>query len=172
MEKISFGPAKISDALRISILFKQVYLQTYGLEGITFEFTNFITERFAPQHIEQIIQSNPDQLLIAYFDDNPIGAAEIHLEATCPIRDVPAPELDKLYVLERFYGRGIGYGLINEAERIVKAKGQDQFWLAVYEGNQRAISFYKRQGYEVIGETDFVLQDNTYLNKVMSKKLS
>lgn len=172
MSKISFGKAKLSDSLRISVLLKTVYIQTYAVNGITFEFANFITKRFSTQKIENTIQENPSQLIIAYQNENPIGVAEILYDSTCPIRNISIPELSKLYVLERFYGKGIGFGLLNEAEKEVRKNRHAEFNLEVYINNARAIAFYERQGYTSIGNVDFPMESNTYENLVMNKKLN
>lgn len=172
MKKITFGKAKSEDALRISIVLKTVYIQAYATQGVTHEFANFITKKFAPEFITEKIRSDEDRYLIAYYNQNPIGVAEINYNNTCPIRNIPVPELEKLYVLERFHGQGVGFGLLNEAEKVVKKKGHHQFQLEVYIKNDRAISFYKRQGYESIGEVDFPVEDSFYRNKVMNKILT
>ncbi|MBQ4821872.1 GNAT family N-acetyltransferase [Aquimarina sp. MMG016] len=172
MTKISYGKAKLSDSLRISVLLKTVYIQTYAVDGVTFEFANFITKRFSPELIENIIKENPSRLIIAYQNGNPIGVAEIIYDSNCPIRKIPVPELSKLYVLERFYGKGIGYGLMNEAEKEVRENGFSEFNLEVYINNARAIAFYKRQGYVSLGNVDFPMEFNTYENLVMNKALN
>nr|WP_299073650.1 GNAT family N-acetyltransferase [uncultured Allomuricauda sp.] len=172
MNEISFGKAKLSDALRISVLLKTVYIQTYAVDGVTFEFTNFITERFSSENIENLIQNNPSRLIIAYQNGNPIGVAEIIYDSTCPIRNISVPELSKLYVLERFYGKGIGFGLMSEAEKEVLKNEFKEFNLEVYINNVRAIAFYQRQGYTSIGKVDFPMESNTYENLVMNKMLS
>ncbi|NER18867.1 GNAT family N-acetyltransferase [Spongiivirga citrea] len=171
MNEISFGKAKLSDSLRISVLLKTVYVQTYAVDGVTFEFANFITKRFSTQSIENIIEKNPSRLIIAYQNGNPIGVAEIIYDSTCPIRKKAVPELSKLYVLERFYGKGIGFELMNEAEKEVRKNGFTEFNLEVYINNARAIAFYQRQGYTSIGNVDFPMEFNTYENLVMNKLL-
>jgi diamine N-acetyltransferase len=168
---ITFGKANLKDSLRISVLLKTVYIQTYATEGVTFEFANFLTQRFSVEHIESTITKSPDQLLIAYYNLNPIGVAEIIYGKTCPIKNIVAPELSKLYILERFYGKGVGYGLMKEVESLVKVGGQKNLWLEVYSRNARAIRFYERQGYISIGNVDFPMENNTYINDVMIKNL-
>lgn len=44
--------ATLSDSKKLSILYKTVYIQTYGTEGVSDEFANFITDKFsiAPRH--------------------------------------------------------------------------------------------------------------------------
>ena len=58
MAEITYGKAKLTDSLRISVLLKTVYIQTYAVEGVTFEVSNFITKRFSLEHIESIIKEN------------------------------------------------------------------------------------------------------------------
>jgi GNAT superfamily N-acetyltransferase len=171
MSHITFGKATLPDALRISVLLKTVYIQTYAVDGVTHEFSNFINQRFSTTHIEQIIKKTPHQLLIAYYQGNPIGAAEILYDSTCPIQKITVTELSKLYVLERFYGQGIGYGLMNEVEKQVRTRGGKFINLEVYIKNHRAIAFYERQGYGSIGHIDFPMEENTYENLVMRKEL-
>lgn len=171
MGQITYGLAKMEDALRISILFKQVYIQTYATEGITVEFANFITQRFSPEYVASSIKNSPGQILVAYNDGNPIAVAELDYNATCSIGEIKAPELSKFYILERFYGQGIGIGLIEFLEKEVRLKGHEELWLVVYEKNSRAISFYQKQGYSPIGKVDFKMEFNTYKNHVLHKKL-
>ncbi len=172
MNKFSIGKAKLSDSLRISVLLKTVYIQTYAVDGVTFEFANFITKRFSSENIENIIKTNSSRLIIAYQNENPIGVAEIIYNSICPIRKTTVPELSKLYVLERFYGKGIGYKLMNEAEKELQNDGFKEFNLEVYINNARARAFYERQGYTAIGNVDFPMESNTYKNLVMNKKLN
>jgi len=172
MSEIIYKRPKLKDAFKVSILFKQVYLQTYGVEGISTEFANFITKRFAPEVIEDLIKSKPECLIVAYYKGNPVGAAEIIYDSACKIRNIKAAELSKLYVLERFYDRGVGYELLNRVEEEVLACGFENLWFEVYAHNPRAISFYKRQNYSIIGDTLFPMEFNTYENKLMSKNLT
>ena len=100
-----------------------------------------------------------------------VGAAEIIYNSVCPIRKIAVPELGKLYVLERFKGKGIGYGLLKEVEKEVLNHGYKEFWCIVYIHNPKAIAFYERQGYISIGMIDYKMEYNTYKNLVMNKVL-
>ena len=171
-KEISYRKALVSDALRLSILYKQVYIQTYGKDGVSTEFANFISKQFAVDRIEQVIRNNPNQVMVAVYKDNLVGVAEIEYNKESPIGDIVAPELSKLYILEWFCGMGVGHGLLNMAEETVRAAGFDTIWLWVYIHNQRAINFYVRQEYQWIGNAFFQMEVNNYENKVMIKNLS
>ncbi len=171
MTEISYGKAKVSDSLRISILLKTVNIEAYAWNGISVEISNYITKRFSTEYVENIIKENPDQLIIAYKNGNPIGVAEVLYNSSCPIRKIDVPELSKLYVLGRFYGQGIGNQLLKEAETKIWNNGFKNLNLEVWTNNERAIAFYKKHGYDSIGTVDFPMDENTYENLVMNKVL-
>lgn len=163
--------ARVSDALKLSILCKTVYIQTYGTEGVSDEFANFIEVRFAPSNLERTIVTNANSLAVAEFNGNLVGVVEIAYGNSCPIGNIVAPELNKLYVLDWFCGKGVGYKLLKMSETMVREQGASQMWLWVLSSNQRAISFYERQNYEWIGNASFQMEKNKYDNKVMVKQL-
>jgi GNAT superfamily N-acetyltransferase len=169
---IIYRKAQSADALKLSVLYKQVYIQTYGTEGVSDEFANFITRQFAPERLEQIIVEHPDNIILGVYKNNLLGVAEIEFAKKCPINNIIAPELNKLYILERFCGLGIGYRLLEEAEKTVHSKGIKEMWLWVLESNNRAIAFYDRRGYQHIGNASFQMEINKYENKVMLKQFA
>lgn len=60
---------------------------------------------------------------------------------------VVGAEVDQVYVAPAHRGSGAASVLLAEAERQVAAGGHDVAWLAVVEGNERAMRFYRRQGW-------------------------
>jgi GNAT superfamily N-acetyltransferase len=170
-DEIIIRRAVPSDSLRLSVLYKQVYIQTYGTEGVTTEFANFITKQFAVEKIERTIRDHPESISVAEYKDNLVGVVELEFDKKCPVNNIVAPELNKLYILEWFCGKGIGSRLLKEAEQIVRSKGIYQMWLWVYVLNKRAISFYEKEEYQWIGNAFFQMEFNRYENKVMLKKL-
>jgi diamine N-acetyltransferase len=169
---IIYRKAQYADALKLSVLYKQVYIQTYGAEGVSDEFANFITRQFAVERLERIIKEHPENITVADYKNNLLGVAEIEFAKECPINNIVAPELNKLYILERFCGMGIGHKLLHEAEKTVLSKRAKEMWLWVLESNDRAISFYEKQDYQHIGNASFQMEVNQYDNKVMLKQLS
>jgi GNAT superfamily N-acetyltransferase len=168
---IIYRKAILADAKKLSILYKQVYIQTYGIEGVSDEFANFILKQFSVERLEQIIAATPDNIIVADYKNNLVGVAEIEFEKKCPINDIIAPELNKLYILEWFCGKGIGNKLLEAAEQLVLSKGIHEMWLWVLESNERAISFYEKNKYKMIGKASFQMETNKYENDVMIKNL-
>lgn len=171
MSIIKYLPAKTSDSKLLSVLFKTVYIETYGTEGITLEFANFIEKQFSPTKIKRDIQNKSSVIWLATYKTNPVGVIQIEDNRPCPINELMGPEINKLYVLRNFFGNGIGQNLMKIAEVQIRNKGQDKVWLWVLESNLRAIKFYNQQGYKNIGTAYFQMTENRYKNIVMTKNL-
>ena len=144
-------------------------METYGTEGVTYEFANFIEQQFALEKIEKDLLSPICQLWIAENNQNPVGVIQVEYQKECPRGQIIAPEINKLYILRNFYGQGIGQNLMRLAEEAIRSGGYNKLWLWVLESNMRAVKFYLQQGFKNIGKADFKMQVNTYSNLVMLK---
>ena len=167
----NFRPAKLSEALQISLILKQVYLETYGTEGVTKLFADFITEQFAVEKITREMQSEKHDFWVATCNENPIGVLKVDYDKSCPKFDIIAPEINKLYIMRRFFKKGIGKRLMSEAERSLFKKGYEKIWLQVWAENDGAINFYQKVDWKVIGEVWFWIEENKYPNFVLTKSL-
>lgn len=171
IDTIYYRKAQLNDSAKLSILYKQVYIQTYGKEGVSDEFANFITKQFSTERIEETIKQNQDSIIVAVYKENLVGVAEIEFSKKCPTDNIIAPELNKLYILEWFCGKGIGQKLMAFVENILQLKNEKQIWLWVLESNNRAVKFYEKQNYNLIGTASFQMETNKYENKVLLKTL-
>ena len=65
-----------------------------------------------------------------------------------------AGEVYAIYILKEYYGKSVGYALMNKALEELKANSQAVVW--VLEGNERAIRFYKRCGFQPDGKKQII----------------
>jgi ribosomal protein S18 acetylase RimI-like enzyme len=64
-------------------------------------------------------------------------------------------KLDKIYIHQRFQGRGLGSALLAHIERVSAQRGCDRVWLQVNKNNISSIAMYKRNGYRVAESVTF-----------------
>lgn len=169
--EILIRSAVVSDVPRLSVLYRTVYIDTYALDGVTTEFTNFMEDKFSHARLERSISANPEHTIVATFRGNLVGVAELELDRPCPVGELVAPELAKLYVLNRFKGKGIGKRLLQQVENLLRNNGHPKLWLWAYAVNDHALEFYKRNGYLDIGNAFFKMTENEYENRVLVKSL-
>lgn len=168
---IQIRPASANDSKKLSILYKTVYIHTYGFEGVSDEYANFIEDQFSPVFLESKIEKDEGFQLVADLKNNLLGVTEICYDKQNPIDGISRPELSKLYILEAFSRQKIGTQLVLDAEKIIRNNGYSEYWLCVWALNPKAISFYEKMGFEAQGTVPFQMETNCYENLVMLKKL-
>lgn len=78
-------------------------------------------------------------------------------------------ELKRIYALSRFHGSGLGADLMQTV--IDGAKGFERLLLGVYRDNSRAIAFYKKHGFDPVGERRFEVGGTFYDDVVLARQL-
>ncbi|UXH77600.1 GNAT family N-acetyltransferase [Roseateles amylovorans] len=73
-------------------------------------------------------------------------------------------ELTRLYVAPTCQGLGFGAALLRHARQ---AHSTRSLWLSAWEGNARALTFYRREGATQLGETWFELDGRRHRNEVL-----
>jgi diamine N-acetyltransferase len=93
-----------------------------------------------------------------YYNNEPAGYSKIIFNTPHPAVPLqPVTKLERLYLLKEFYGLKLGHHLLQQAIDLSKAEGDKGMWLEAWKGNERAIRFYQKQGFETVGEAAFRL---------------
>ncbi len=169
MEGLTIRTANRKDILNLSVLKKQVFINTYALNGIDSEFSNHITKNLSEDMILKSIEDENKLILLAEKDEFLLGCAELFLNSTCQETKNKSPELNVLYVFEHAKNKGVGYKLLTESERVAKRMDYPGMWLTVYHENFNAIKFYLRQSYKDIGTFQFEMEGKFHENRIMYK---
>ncbi len=78
-------------------------------------------------------------------------------------------QLQKIYILPDQANSGLGSKLMKFSEKKIAKISPVLVWLQVYEGNDRAKSFYRRFGYTPIGKDEHLFEEIRIKYTVMSK---
>lgn len=85
----------------------------------------------------------------------------------------PAYELQRIYVLPEYAGQGVGEKLIAANMDFFKKQGAEGIYVGVWENNLRAQQFYRKHGFQVIGNYNFMVghhSDNELIMQYNSRK--
>jgi GNAT superfamily N-acetyltransferase len=91
------------------------------------------------------------------------GETHDAVEATNPI------ELNRIYVLQRWVGTGVGAALMERCLAEARASGCDVIWLGTWDQNARGIRFYEKWGFEKVGTQTFLLGTDLQSDIVMAR---
>jgi diamine N-acetyltransferase len=167
----TFRKATPDDALCISVLGMQVYLDTYAPEGIRLSIAEDVLHNFSPPVIAEVMAKPDTIFMVAETNHHMVGFAQLSAHAKHELVPFPdATELNRLYIQEKFTRRGLGRRLLAQAEKTALASDASALWLTAWIGNARALAFYSRQGYEEIGSTLYTFQGEHYENRLFVKR--
>lgn len=111
--------------------------------------------------------------LLSEDDEKLVGYAQLRWGAVpaCVSAERPG-EIQRLYVIEDWHGKGIAQELMNACVEEVRRRGSDAVWLGVWEQNPRAISFYRKFGFVSAGEHTFPLGGDPQRDIIMVRAVA
>jgi ribosomal protein S18 acetylase RimI-like enzyme len=161
-----------ADALCLHALATQVFLDTYATDGIRESIAREAQQGLSVAAFLAQLEAPSVRVLAAEHKGFLVAFASVILGATHSlIAKGPAAELSRLYVQAPFVRRGIGALLLRRAEAMAGAAGASTLWLTAWVGNARALAFYSSQGYEELGSTDHVFENERFENRLFAKRL-
>ncbi len=166
-------PALAEDALCLSVLAMQVFLDTYATQGIRPALAREVLTAYSQSTFEAAIAEAETRLIVAEHKAHLVGFAQLTLGATQALAPAGHPaELLRLYVQEPFTGAQVGTRLLAQAERAAALAGASVLWLTPWVHNHRALAFYARRGYRDHGLTHFVFEGESHENRVLAKAIA
>ena len=156
IEKASvFHQALLSDIGR------QTFIESHGSSADKIVIDEYVEKKFSKATIEAELEDENNLFHIIYVDKEPAGYSKIILNAPhVEINKSSITKLERFYLLERFYGRYAGAELMTFNINLSKQNNQAGMWLYVWTENKRAVKFYTRHGFNIIGHFDFKLTDS------------
>ena len=155
------------EAGRLSLVANATFLETFAgmIDGDAL--VTHCETKHDPAYFAELLE-NGAKAFLAEVERAPVGYAvlsEPGLEAA-QTGDI---ELKKIYVLSRFHGSGIAAKLFDAV--LAQAQGHRRLVLGVKDDNHRAISFYRKQGFDQIATRRFDVGGTLYDDVVLAREL-
>jgi diamine N-acetyltransferase len=164
--------AGIEDAERLALIGGATFLETFAgiLEG------DAIVAHCAREHGAEAYRALlAHQDSAAWVAEAQAGGAPLgYALVTAPKLAQAEPgdiELKRIYSFSRMHGSGLGAALMGRAAAHAEAAGARRLLLGVFVGNLRALAFYRRHGFEKIGERRFRVGSQDCEDIVLAKLL-
>ncbi|MGH7586050.1 MAG: GNAT family N-acetyltransferase [Gemmatimonadales bacterium] len=165
-------PATVADAPRFAAFAEQIFRETFGPDNRPDDMDAYVAASYGPGvQAREIADRNIGTLLVE-AEGELVGFAQVRASAVPACVTGPAPvELWRFYVHRRWQGSGLAGHLMRAVEREAIRRGGRTLWLAVWERNPRATSFYLKCGFEDVGEQAFVLGRDHQRDRVLVRPL-
>jgi len=129
----------------------------------------FISTELTPERFREFLADSTVTILLAECAGELAGFTMLVRECGHPQIVAERPiELRKFYVDPAHHGRGVAQALMQDAVPLLNE--YDVAWLSVYSGNSRAIGFYQKWGFEVVGTHYFQVGGDPQKDFVMRRE--
>lgn len=172
MDKINIRRAAIADVQIISALGITTCYEAYFELDPSQDLAEYCLNFYSPEKIKIELEDENSTYLIAELNKRAIGFVKLRegKKIDC-LEGKNAIEVQRIYLLEKVKGRGLGKLLIEKSFEIGREKGYEMLWLGVWDQNVEAQKFYEKVGMKNIGTTDFSDGKNKFINFVFAKEL-
>ncbi len=160
----------MSDASSIAAISIEVWIGTYLRHGVNAFFADYALSEFTPSKITDLIRDPDEFILVSEKEEGVVGFIRVSPARSTPVAGWSGMEISTFYVQPRHHGEGIGKHLL--AAALEYCKGRRAVWLTTNAENAPAITFYLGQGFKHIGETQFRIGDEGYLNNIYALRLT
>ncbi|MFQ3181581.1 MAG: GNAT superfamily N-acetyltransferase [Polaribacter sp.] len=150
--------ATIKDARALSKLSVAAFIPAHGHSAPEEVINNYISANFSEENFIKELSSPDFQYHLIYYKDELAGFSKVIFNYQNEfVTDTNATKMERLYLLEKFYNLGLGKELLNFNIALAKQNKQAGIWVFVWIENTKAITFYKKNGFKKVGNSDFVL---------------
>ena len=152
--KIEFRRATAGDAAPLSALAARLFPLGGRPGAASADIQAHIATQLTPGRFRQLIADPATHTVLALSGSEIVGYGvlvsncrheQIHADAQAEVR--------KFYVDPAYHGQGLARDLMSEL--LQAASPSELVWLSVFSENPRAIRFYERFGFHVIGTQDY-----------------
>lgn len=170
--QVTLRAAASGDALCLSVLAIQVFLDTYAKQGIRPALAREVLSTYSEAAFLAAITDPGTRVVVAELMEHMVGFAQITLGSVHELAPTGTQsELLRLYVQEAFTGQQLGTRLLKASEQLAVENGASVLWLTPWVHNARALNFYARRGYQDYGLTYFTVEGERHENRLYARRL-
>lgn len=150
----------------------ETFYQTFAHLNTAEDMKKYIEDSFNKDKLRCELQ-NPDSSFFFLFANGCLAGYLKLNEAPfqSDINDSESLEIERIYISRDFQSRGLGGYLMQQAVFVASKRRKKYVWLGVWEKNERAICFYKKNGFSIVGTHSFFVGDDEQTDYIMRKNL-
>ncbi len=158
----------------LATLAQLTFIESHGHSAAAEDLEYYRQRSLSESFFDRDLQVVHHHYYLLRVDDALAGYSKLVLDTSHP--EIPSPmvaKLERIYIRSEWHGSGVGRMLFNYNLNLAAEMGQKGIWLYVWKENLRALTFYGKQGFEILGHHDFEISPHhSNPNYLMYKSLT
>jgi len=156
----SIVKASESDFELLSEIAKITFIESHGNSAKSEDINTYIIENYNTNAFKEELGDKKNIYYTIYYNNRLAGYSKIIFDSPYPNSQIKnLAKLERLYILKEFYDLKLGLDLFQFNVNLSKENNQMGIWLFVWKENKRAVNFYKKNGFFIIGSHDFKISE-------------
>lgn len=157
----SIVKAKVNCYQLLADIGRTSFIESHRSSAAQCDIETYVSKNYDKDVIKAELSDPKNIYHVIYYDEKPAGYSKIIFNApNSNILKDNVTKLERLYLLENFYGLKAGYELLNFNIELSRKNNQSGMWLFVWKENHRAVNFYKKTGFKIVGSYDFKITES------------
>lgn len=151
---------------------RETFYETFADSNTESDMKKFLDESYSSEKLKSEILDNDSATFLAEENGEVLGYLKLNKGAaqTEKVFD-NALEIQRIYVLKKAKGRGIGTKFMNFAEEKARESNLPIIWLGVWEHNEAAKSFYAKKGFTRFSQHIFTVGTDPQTDWLLKKEI-
>lgn len=168
MINYTFRKIDVDDVIQLQHISRTTFTETFAEHNSEEDLNNYLQEQLSLKKLVEELNNKYSEFYFASENERVIGYLKLNWEkAQTELIDEAAFEIERIYILKEYFGKGLGQFLLDNAITIGKAHAPSYIWLGVWEKNARAIRFYEKNGFKVFSSHLFTLGSDVQTDLLM-----
>ncbi len=169
IEITKFGVESVGLLLEVGL---ETFRAAFEADNTPEDFNAYISKAFDVEVLKEELRNEASEFYFAKQSGEIAGYLKLnHPPAQGENVGDNCLEIQRIYSLPAYYGKGIGEALMEKSIAIARQNNYDFIWLGVWEHNPRAIRFYEKKGFEVFGNHPFLFGTDLQTDILMRRFL-
>lgn len=169
---ISVRPVRVDEISLLQMLGSSTFEATYKDFNSEQNMQQYLTEHFSLAAIQTAFDNPEEEFYFAEIGRQIIGYIKLnHGNSQTESKFPQTLEIERIYVISEFQGKGYGLALLQQAIAIARESNYKSIWLGVWDRNLKAISFYEKNSFTIAGIHAFVLGNEPQRDYLMKLDL-
>lgn len=162
----------VTDLKKLQEISIKTFTDTFSKDNEEENLNNYLKTSYADQVLKDEINNKESEFYFIYLDNSIAGYLKLNVgSAQTEAISENGLEIERIYIDSDFKRKGLGKELYELAIKRASEQSKDSIWLGVWERNLAAIEFYKKMGFEKIGQHSFFMGKDEQIDFIMKKKI-
>jgi ribosomal protein S18 acetylase RimI-like enzyme len=151
---------------------KSTFAETFSIHNSEENMRKYLLDNLSLEKLGEEMRNPKSSFYFVEMKGTVVGYLKLNVGvAQNEWKEDTGMEIERIYVLKEYQGHKIGQILFEKAISMARSMEMQYVWLGVWEKNERAIAFYTKNGFKVVGQHLFKLGDDVQMDYLMKRTL-